>query len=89
MSEIGGPSKLARSKIPNMKLTRPKDFFDLQLTPEFVEWLTLATNCQATADGAGSGTGSFKDWVVFDVDQRLVVILAGALFYATVTFNFF
>jgi hypothetical protein len=49
-----------------MKCARPKDFFDLQITPEFVKWITCATNRRATADGAGCGTGEFKDWVAFD-----------------------
>ena len=49
-----------------MKFARPKDFFDLQITPEFLYWITCATNRRATADGAGCGTGEFKDWVAFD-----------------------
>jgi len=65
-TEHGGPSPVARKKIPSMKCTRPKDFFDLQITPEFVKWMTTATNRRATTDEAGSGTGEFKDWVAFD-----------------------
>ncbi len=65
-NEQGGPSPVARKKIPKMKCARPKDFFDLQITPEFVKWITCATNRRATADGAGCGTGEFKDWVAFD-----------------------
>jgi hypothetical protein len=49
-----------------MKCARPKDFSDLQITPEFVYWITCATNRRATANGAGCGTGEFKDWVAFD-----------------------
>ena len=62
----GGPSPAARKKIPNLKCARPKDFFDLQITPEFVTWITCATNRRATSDGAGCGTGEFNDWVSFD-----------------------
>jgi len=65
-NEFGGPSPVARKKIPSMKLARPKDFFDLQITPEFVKWVTLASNKRAAADGAGCGTGEFKDFVAFD-----------------------
>ena len=32
-----GPSPVARKRIPKMKVARPKDFFDLQITPEFVQ----------------------------------------------------
>ena len=52
-----------------MKCARPKDFFDLQITPTFINWITTATNRRATADGAGSGTGEFKDFVPFDEDE--------------------
>ena len=31
-----------------------------------MQWATDATNRRATADGAGSGTGQFKDWIPFD-----------------------
>ena len=62
----GGPSPAARKRIPKMKVARPKDFFDLQITPEFVQWMTNATNRRAISDGAGSGTGQFQDWVPFD-----------------------
>jgi len=65
-NESGGPSPVARKKIPSMKLARPKDSFDLQITPEFVKWVTLASNKRAAADGAGCGTGEFKDFVAFD-----------------------
>jgi hypothetical protein len=64
--DFGGPSPAARKRIGPMKCARPKDFFDLQITPAFVSWMTLATNRRATADGAGSGTGTFSDFVPFD-----------------------
>ena len=62
----GGPSPVARKRIPKMKVAGPKDFFHLQFTPEFVQWMKNATNCHATSEGAGSGTGEFKNWVPFD-----------------------
>jgi hypothetical protein len=68
-NDDGGPSIAARKRIGNMKCSRPKDFFDLQITPTFINWITTATNRRATADGAGSGTGEFKDFVPFDEDE--------------------
>ena len=65
-NDHGGPSPAARKRIPKLKVARPKDFFNLQITPEFVQWMTNATNRRATSDGAGAGTGEFKDWVPFD-----------------------
>jgi hypothetical protein len=65
-----------------MKCARPKDFFDLQLMPAFITWITTATNCSATADGAGSGTGEFKDFVPFDeadIYRFLGVLFANGL----------
>jgi hypothetical protein len=65
-NDHGGPSPAARKSIPKLKVARPKDFFNLQITPEFVQWMTTVTNRRATSDGAGAGTGEFKDWVPFD-----------------------
>ena len=59
-NEHGGPSPAARKKLPIFKCARPEDYFDLQLTPEFIKWITCATNRRATSDGAGCGTGEFK-----------------------------
>jgi hypothetical protein len=40
-NEHGSPSPAARKKIPKMKCARPKDFFDLQITPTCSEaWMT-------------------------------------------------
>jgi hypothetical protein len=61
-----GPSPEARKRIPKLNVARPKDFFNLQITPEFVQWMTNVTNRRATSGGAGAGTGEFKDWVPFD-----------------------
>ena len=56
VNEHGRPSPAARKKIPSMKCARPKEFFDLQITPEFVKWLMNATNHPANAGGAGCDT---------------------------------
>ncbi len=64
--DYGGPSPAAQKRIGPLKWAPPKDFLDLQLRPAFITWMTTATNCRATADGAGSGTGEFKDFVPFD-----------------------
>jgi hypothetical protein len=37
----GGPSPVARKRIPKMKVAGPKDFFHLQFTPEFVRWMKM------------------------------------------------
>ena len=64
--DFGGPSPAAQKRIGPMKCARPKEFFDLQITPAFISWMTLVTNCRTTADGAGSGTREFSDFVPFD-----------------------
>jgi hypothetical protein len=76
--DFGGPSPAAQKRIGPMKCARPKDFFDLQITPAFISWMALATNRRATADGAGSGTGEFSDFVPFD-DAKMYHFL-GVLF---------
>jgi hypothetical protein len=76
--DFGGPSPAARKRIGPMKSARPKDLFDIQITPAFISWMTLATNCRATADGAGSGTGEFSDFVPFE-DAEMYCFL-GVLF---------
>jgi len=78
----GGPSPAARKRIPTLKVACPKDFFNLQITPEFVQWMTNVTNCRATSDGAGAGTGEFKDWVPFDdaeIYRFIDVLIANGL----------
>jgi hypothetical protein len=56
----GGPSPAAKKCVPKLKL---------QITTEFVQWMTNATNRRAASDGAGAGTGDFKDWVPFDDEE--------------------
>ena len=77
-NDDSGSSPAARKRIPKMKVVRPKDFFDLQITPEFVQWMTNATNDRAASNGAGSGTGQFQDLVLFD--DREIYRFIGILF---------
>jgi hypothetical protein len=54
----------------------PKDCFDLQLSPEFVEKnMVNTTNERATAEGAGSH--AYKDWAPFDREDtyKMIVLL--------------
>ncbi len=46
---------------------RPKDFFDTQLTPEFLSWVIEVTNLCAYSSGAGSG--EYKDSLPFDLNE--------------------
>ena len=62
--EDGHPSNVCRELIPPLSNARPKDFFDTQLTPKFVEYVVEATNLRAYASGAGSG--QYADFIPFD-----------------------
>jgi hypothetical protein len=53
--------------IPPISNARPKDFFDTQLTPKFVEYVVEATNLLAYASGAGSG--QYVDFIPFDAPE--------------------
>ncbi len=63
-NEVGGPSPRCRRLIPPLKTARPKNFFDTQLSPTYMEWLVKASNMRAAAEGAGSGM--YADFVLFD-----------------------
>ena len=66
-SERGGPSEAAKKLIPNLRYARPKDFFDTQITPEFIKKVIVpCTNGRAAADGAGFGGSMYQDYVPFD-----------------------
>ena len=65
--EDGHPSNTCRKLLPPLSKARPKDFFDTQITPRFVEWAVTATNLRAYANGAGSG--QYTDYVPFDVAE--------------------
>jgi hypothetical protein len=64
-ANLGSPSPKWRCQIPNLRIARPKNFFDTQLTPNYMGWLVQATNCSAVADGAGSGM--YTGFISFDL----------------------
>lgn len=69
-SSRGGPSPEAYAAIPNLRTARPKDFFDTQITPEFVEkYFVACTNARVASEGAGVGGTVYKDWAPFDVEE--------------------
>lgn len=75
--ERGGPSPEAKDKIGDLRKARPKDFFDLIITPEFIEkTLVACTNARAAADGAGSQM--YEDFMPFSVEEANKMI--GLLF---------
>jgi hypothetical protein len=65
--EDGHPSDACRKLIPPLSQARPKDFFDTQLTPEFVKYAVDATNLRAYASGASSG--EYADFIPFDLPE--------------------
>ncbi len=69
--EKGRPSAEAYKAIGDVKFARPKDFFDLQISPEYISNIRKGTNYCASAEGVGLGkTGSekkeFGDFKPFD-----------------------
>jgi hypothetical protein len=62
--EAGHPSDACRELIPPLSQARPKDFFDTQITPKFIDYAVKATNLRAYASGAGSG--QYADYLPFD-----------------------
>ncbi len=48
--EDGHPSDACQKKLPPLSRARPKDFFDTQITPEFIDWEATATNLHAYAN---------------------------------------
>jgi hypothetical protein len=67
--EKGHPSKYAHLKLPReFALRRPKDYFDLFLSLDFVnDNILKTTNARAAAEGAGSVT--YQDFVPFSVQE--------------------
>ena len=65
----GGPSEFARAKLPkDFSSHRPKDYFDLQLTPEFLKKnMVDTTNFRAAAEGAGKT--SYENFVPFTLEE--------------------
>ncbi len=66
-ANLDSPSSKWRCQIPNLRIARPKNFFDTQLTPNHMGWLVQVTNCSAVARGPGSGT--YTDFVPFDLPK--------------------
>jgi hypothetical protein len=69
--EKGHPSKAAYTSIGDGKHSRPKDYFDLQLSPGYIANIRKGTNYRASAEGVEIGvTGSerkdFDDFVPFN-----------------------
>ena len=70
INDDGHPSVKAKNAIPRMMHAWPIDFFNLMITPRFVEKVMVAcTNQKAAAEGARVGGTLYKDFVPFDVDE--------------------
>jgi hypothetical protein len=54
-AEKGRPSKAAYTAIGDVTVSRPKDFFDLQLSPGYISNIRKGTNYRASAEGVGTG----------------------------------
>ena len=69
VSEKGHISLAARKLLPpEIQDCRPKDFFDTQISPEFVKKCIVdTTNAQAAAEGAGFGGSIYNDYEPFDL----------------------
>ena len=79
ISEKGGPSKAAHEVIKDLQYARPKDFFDTQITPEFVSKVMVnCTNARAASEGAGAGGTTYQNWKPFDTNEMYKMI--GLLF---------
>jgi hypothetical protein len=61
---------------PPLSQARLNDFFDTQITPEFIDCAAMATNLHAYTNGAGSG--EYTDFVPFDRTEIYKII--GVLF---------
>jgi hypothetical protein len=78
-SERGGPSDAAREQIGDIRVARPIDFFNTQLTREFIANVAVpCTNMRATAEGAGAGGTVYDDFVPFNTGEMYKMI--GLLF---------
>jgi hypothetical protein len=80
VQEDGHPSDACRKKLPPLSRARPKDSFDTQITPEFIDWAATTTNLCAYANGAGSG--EYTDFVLFDrieIYKTIVVLFVNGL----------
>ena len=76
-SEVGGPSKLVSLD----HTSRPIEFFNLMMTPEFrEEHMTKFTNMRAAMEGAGSeqGTSNYPNFSLLH-QKKLMHLLACSL----------
>ena len=80
VSEKGHISPAARKLLPpEIRDCRPKDFFDTQISPEFVKKCIVdTTNARAAAEGAGFGGSIYNDYEPFDSAE--VYKMIGLLF---------
>jgi len=80
VSDKGHLSPAARKLLPNeVRNCCPKNFFDTQISPEFVKrCITNTTNAQAAGEGAGFGGTVYKDFEPFDLAE--VYKMIGLLF---------
>ncbi len=71
----GHPSDAFWKQLPPLSKARPKDFFDTQLTPAFMDWAVTATNLRAYASGAESG--EYTNFIPFDHPElyKMIVLL--------------
>ena len=80
MSEKGHISPAARKLLPiEIRDCRPKDFFDTQISPEFVKKCIVdTTNARAAAEGADFGGSIYNDYEPFNLAE--VYKMIGLLF---------
>jgi hypothetical protein len=76
VQEDGHPSDAYQKKLPPLSQARPKDFFDTQITPEFIDWAVTATKLRAYTNGARSV--EYTVFVPFDCTEIYKMI--GVLF---------
>ena len=70
------PPPATRNQLLPLSKARPKDFFDTQLTPAFMDWAVTATNLRVYASRAGSG--KYTDFIPFNRPELYKMI--GVLF---------
>ena len=72
----GHPSQACEKLLPPLSEARPKDYFDTQISPTFLEWVIKAMNLRAYSSGTGSG--KYKDFLPFNLVEMNKLI--GVLF---------
>jgi hypothetical protein len=70
VDEMGHPSEAAVKAVSNIRHARPKSFFDLQISPEFIENIVQGTNLHAASEGAGGGGNkNYVNFIPFDSEE--------------------